>query len=49
MPLPKWRKQASRPSLLDIIALMRKEHDETQISTPLSLNLTKNTANYAYT
>jgi len=49
MPLPKWRKQASRPSLLDIIALMRKEHDETRVSTPLSLNLTKNTANYAYT
>jgi hypothetical protein len=49
MPLPKWRKQASRPSLLDIITLMRKEHDETRVSTPLSLNLTINTANYAYT
>lgn len=49
LPLPKWRKHAARPSLLDIIALMRKEYNETRISTPLPLNFVENTSNYAYT
>lgn len=40
-PLPKWRRQAKRPSCLDLITLLRKEMAENpQLLTPLGLNPT---------
>ena len=46
---PKWRKTAVRPSLLDILTLLRKEIDETSISTGVGKNLAKATISFAYT
>lgn len=40
-PLPKWRKNASRPSLNDLMTLMRKDQDETSISDFLDENFNK--------
>ena len=34
LPLPKWRKPASRPSLLDILNLLRHQINETSVSGP---------------
>jgi hypothetical protein len=48
-PLPKWRRPLSRPSLLDILALLRKELHEVRDSFPLPPNFEKNLENYAYT
>ncbi len=40
-PLPKWRKQAKRPSCLDLIALLRKEWAEhPELTVKLNLNPT---------
>lgn len=47
--LPKWRKNAKRPSALDLITLLRKEISETHIPQYLNKNFSKNLANYAYT
>jgi hypothetical protein len=33
LPLPKWRKPAARPSLLDILALLRQQINETSVSS----------------
>jgi hypothetical protein len=47
--LPKWRKSSRRPSLLDIMTLLRRELSETQGSFPLPANFEKNLMRYAYT
>ena len=47
--LPKWRKSSARPSLLDILALLRKELNETRDSFSLPHNFEQNLRNYAYT
>ena len=47
--LPKWRKNAKRPSVLDLITLLRKEINETHIPQYLNKNFPKNLVNYAYT
>ena len=49
VPLPKWRKNARRPSALDLIALLRKEIHETSVSSGLRQQITQNLAPYAYT
>jgi len=42
--LPKWRKRAKRPSLLDLITLLRKEMVEhPELLAPLGLNMTDRT------
>ena len=33
LPLPQWRKPAARPSLLDILALLRQQINETSVSS----------------
>jgi hypothetical protein len=49
-PLPKWRKQASRYSTLDLLTLLRKEiGNETSVSQYLKSNFAQNLMNYAYT
>lgn len=35
LPLPKWRRPASRPSLLDILNLLRHQINETSVSGPI--------------
>ena len=47
--LPKWRKHARRPSILDIITLMRKEINETRGSRFANIHFPENLVNYAYT
>ncbi len=47
--LPKWRKHARRPSILDITTLMRKEINETRVSGLVNARLAENLVNYAYT
>lgn len=47
LPLPKWRKNARRASLLDIITVLRREINETQISTFVNENVAKNLIPYA--
>lgn len=49
VPLPKWRKKATRPSALDLITLLRKEINEAPISDFLKCNIAKNIVAYAYT
>jgi hypothetical protein len=49
LPLPKWRRQAKRPSLLDLLTLLRKEINETPASHGLPANFTKNLVRYAHT
>jgi hypothetical protein len=49
IPLPKWRKNARRPSILDLITLVRKDINETQNSGYADRNIPQNTAMYAYT
>lgn len=49
VPLPKWRKNATRPSLLDLITLLRKEISEAPITDFLKNNIAKNMTKYAYT
>ena len=47
--LPKWRRNARRPSALDLITLLRKEINETQSCAPGRGNFSKNLTHYAYT
>jgi hypothetical protein len=49
VPLPKWRKKATRPSALDLITLLRKEITEAPITDFLKYNIKKNIMPYAYT
>ena len=49
VPIPKWRKKARRPSLLDILTLLRKEINETRISGLKNLDFAQNLTNFAYT
>jgi hypothetical protein len=49
VPLPKWRKKATRPSALDLITLLRKEISEAPITDFLKRNIAKNIMAYAYT
>jgi len=48
VPLPKWRKKATRPSALDLITLLRKEISEAPITDFLKSNIAKNIVPYAY-
>jgi len=47
--LPKWRKNAKRPSALDLITLLRKEINETSVSDCLRRKISQNSISYAYT
>lgn len=49
VPLPKWRKNARRPSALDLITLLRKEINETSVSNYLRQTMAQNLTSYAYT
>jgi len=49
VPLPKWRKKATRASALDLITLLRKEISEAPITDILKNNIAKNIMPYAYT
>jgi len=49
IPLPKWRKNAKRPSALDLITLLRKEINETSVSDRLRAKIAQNSISYAYT
>jgi hypothetical protein len=49
LPLPKWRKASKRPSLLDLLTLLRKEINETGVSHLLDAHFSKNLNLYAYT
>lgn len=49
VPLPKWRKKATRPSALDLITQLRKEINEACITDILNHNIAKNMVTYAYT
>jgi len=49
IPLPKWRKNAKRPSALDLITLLRKEINETSVSDCLRRKISQNSIRYAYT
>ena len=48
-PLPKWRRNAKRPSLLDLLTLLRKELHETPVSFLVPSKLAQNLISYAYT
>ena len=47
--LPKWRRNAKRPSLLDLLTLLRKENNETSMSPVLDQDFAKNLSLYAAT
>ena len=47
--LPKWRKNANRPSALDLITLLRKEINETCGYDVLKQKISQNIVSYAYT
>jgi len=49
VPLPKWRRNAKRPSALDLLTLLRKEMHETSGSPSLHRTITAQTVAYAYT
>lgn len=49
IPLPTWRKNAKRPSALDLITLLRKEINETSVCHPLRRKISQNSISYAYT
>jgi hypothetical protein len=53
LPLPKWRKKPSRPSILDMVSLLRHELQFSSISTTCSFkipsNMRNNIADYAFT
>jgi hypothetical protein len=49
VPLPKWRKKATRPSALDLITLLRKEINETPGSHETIQKISQNLLPYAYT
>jgi hypothetical protein len=48
VPLPKWRKNASRPSALDLVTLLRKEIGDSPVTDTLKRNIASNTMLYAY-
>lgn len=48
LALPKWRRPAKRPSLLDLIHLLRREINETSVSEYLHLKVAANTGTRAY-
>lgn len=48
VPLPKWRKEAKRPSALDLITLLRKEVGETQDLGDLMAAIQENIVLFAY-
>lgn len=45
--LPKWRKDAKRASLLDLITLLRNENNETFVSAPVVEKTPENITTYA--
>lgn len=49
LSLPKWRQQTQRPSLLDLLTLLRQQINETSISHLVKSNLSKNLVRHAYT
>lgn len=49
LPLPKWRRPAKRPSLLDLLTLLRKQINETSGSRWLPANFAKNLVRHAHT
>src|SRR5208283_5865925 len=49
LPLPKWRKPASRPSLLDILNLLRHQINETPGSGPVAAISAETLMHCAYT
>lgn len=49
LPLPKWRKSASRPSLLDILNLLRQQINETSVSGPVGAISAESLMYCAYT
>jgi hypothetical protein len=48
-PLPKWRRNVKRPSLLDLLTLLRKELHETPVSFLIPSKLAQNLMSHAYT
>lgn len=48
-PLPKWRRHAKRPSLLDLLTLLRQELHETPVSLLVPSKLAQNLISHAYT
>ena len=46
---PKWRKDSKRPSLLDIVTLLRSDSNEASVSSFLHQNFAKNLIMYADT
>lgn len=46
---PKWRKHSQRPSLLDMVALLRRDCNEASVSSFLHQNFAKNLIAYADT
>jgi hypothetical protein len=49
MKLPKWRNHSQRPSLLDILTILRKEYNETPSGSLLNSNFAQNLTLYANT
>ena len=49
LPLPKWRKNSKRPSLVDLLTLLRKEINETSVSHLPNPDFSKNLTLYAKT
>lgn len=48
LPLPKWRRSSPRPSLQDLLALLRQQINETCGSTGLPANFTKKLIHHAH-
>lgn len=48
LALPRWRKNARRPSLLDLLTLIRKEINETSVPACLNHLLSKNLILHAH-
>lgn len=49
LPLPRWRKDATRASFLDMVSLLRQEILETPNSPPPQLPIRQNAVTYAFT
>jgi hypothetical protein len=47
--LPKWRKNARRPSALDLLSLLRTQINETSVCDVVHRKIAENTGAYAYT
>ena len=47
--LPAWRKNAKRPSCLDLLSLLRSDLNETSISELVNTRISENAYIYAYT